>query len=167
MTMSRITPPVVTIPVGSRTIDIDTGELLFPALVFAFCLFYYWDTRALPDLSMLYAGPLLYATVILAIITVVQQAVSVDGSFDRKEYDSEAETNDPVFTARNAAFLVVLTTAYVLVLDLVGFLAATIVFLASVLYLFGERSPLAIVVYALGFALVTWLVFVQWLMVPL
>lgn len=86
--MSGITPPVVTLSAGSRTVDIDTGELLFPGLVLAFCLVYYWDTHALPDLSMLYAGPLLYTTAALAVVTLLGQAVSVDESMDERDPDS-------------------------------------------------------------------------------
>lgn len=177
--MTGITPPVVTVAAGSRTVEIDTGELLFPGLVLAFCLFYYWDTRALPELSMLYAGPLLYATIALALVTAAVQAVSVDGgdgsSDERVESaaaafdpDTDAGPDDEgTFTVRSAALLVALTAGYVLALESIGFLTATVAFLAAALYLFGERNPLALAGYSLGFAVGVWLVFVQWLMIPL
>ncbi|AGB39007.1 tripartite tricarboxylate transporter TctB family protein [Natronococcus occultus] len=177
--MTGITPPTVTVGTGSRTVEIDTGELLFPGLVLAFCLFYYWDTRALPELSMLYAGPLLYATITLAVLTIAVQSVSLDGedgsdddgvgsaaaAFD-PETDADAE-EEAVFTVRSAALLVALTAGYIVALEPVGFLASTVAFLAATLYLFGERNPLALAGYSLGFAIVVWLVFVQWLMIPL
>lgn len=178
--MTRITPPTVTMSTGSRTLEVDTGELLFPGLVLAFCLFYYWDTRALPELSMLYAGPLLYITIALAVVTVAVQAFSVDGddpddgdggvesaaaAFD-PDTDPEAD-EEAVFTVRSAAILIVLTAGYIVALEPIGFLAATVAFLAATLYLFGERNPLALAGYPLGFAIGVWLVFVQWLMIPL
>lgn len=180
--MTGITPPTVTMSTGSRTLEIDTGELLFPGLVLAFCLFYYWDTRALPELSMLYAGPLLYTTIALAVVTVAVQAVSVgdgddpDGGGDGgvesaaaafdPDTDSESD-EEAVFTVRSAAILIVLTSGYIVALEPIGFLAATVAFLAATLYLFGERNPLALAGYPLGFAIGLWLVFVQWLMIPL
>ncbi|MDG5818563.1 tripartite tricarboxylate transporter TctB family protein [Natronococcus sp. A-GB7] len=180
--MTRITPPTVTMSTGSRTLEIDTGELLFPGLVLAFCLFYYWDTRALPELSMLYAGPLLYTTIALAVVTVAVQAVSVGGGDDPRgggdggvesaaaafDPDSDPEADEEaVFTVRSAAVLIVLTAGYIVALEPIGFLAATVAFLAATLYLFGERNPLALAGYSLGFAIGVWLVFVQWLMIPL
>lgn len=177
--MTGITPPVVTVAAGSRTIEVDTGELLFPGLVLAFCLFYYWDTRALPELSMLYAGPLLYATIALAVLTVAVQAVSLDGErgSDDEGVESAAAAFDPetdadadeeaVFTVRSAALLIALTAGYIVAIEPVGFLAATVAFLAATLYLFGEQNPLVLAGYSLGFAIVVWLVFVQWLRIPL
>ncbi|MFU8867020.1 tripartite tricarboxylate transporter TctB family protein [Natronococcus sp.] len=184
--MTRITPPTVTMSTGSRTLEVDTGELLFPGLVLAFCLFYYWDTRALPELSMLYAGPLLYTTIALAVVTVAVQAVSVgtsdelgdsgpddgDGGVESAaaafDPDSDPEADEEaVFTVRSAAVLIVLTAGYIVALEPIGFLAATVAFLAATLYLFGERNPLALAGYPLGFAIGVWLVFVQWLMIPL
>ncbi|MFC6906549.1 tripartite tricarboxylate transporter TctB family protein [Halalkalicoccus tibetensis] len=188
--MAGITPPVVTVSAGSRTIEIDTGELLFPALVLAFCLVYYWDTHALPDLSMLYAGPLLYTTAALAVVTLLGQAVSVDDRPGKRgadeaapepaepEADPGAEhgagiesgtqaSSGPHFTIRNAALLAAATAAYIVAIEPIGFLPTTIGYLAFALYLFGERSPLRLAAYSIGFAFVVWLVFVQWLMVPL
>lgn len=177
--MTGLTPPVVTVAAGSRTIEVDTGELLFPGLVLAFCLFYYWDTRALPELSMLYAGPLLYATIALAVLTVAVQAVSLGGERDSGDegVESAAAAFDPetdadadeeaVFTVRSAALLIALTAGYIVAIEPVGFLAATVAFLAATLYLFGEQNPLVLAGYSLGFAIVVWLVFVQWLMIPL
>ena len=178
--MAGITLPVVTVPAGSRTIDIDTGELLFPGLVLAFCLYYFLDTRGLPDLSMLYAGPLLYTTAALAVVTLVQQAITIDDRSGPRESGDDRETagatadpaagavpDDPNFTVRNAALLVALTAAYILVLEPLGFLTATVGFLALTLYLFGERNPVTLIVYSIGFAFVLWFVFVHWLRVPL
>lgn len=176
--MTKITPPTVTMSTGSRTFEIDTGELLFPGLVLAFCLFYYWDTRAHPELSMLYAGPLLYTTIALAVVTVAVQAVSVgdgddpdggDGGVESAAaaFDPDTDADESVFTVRSAAVLIALTIGYIVALEPIGFLAATVAFLAATLYLFGERNPLALAGYSLGFAIVVWLVFVQWLMIPL
>ncbi len=178
--MTKITPPTMTMSTGSRTLEVDTGELLFPGLVLAFCLFYYWDTRALPELSMLYAGPLLYITIALAVVTVVVQAVSVgdgddpggDGGVESAAAAFDPDTDpgadgEAVFTVRSAAVLIALTAVYIVALEPIGFLAATVAFLAATLYLFGERNPLALAGYSLGFAIGVWFVFVQWLMIPL
>lgn len=178
--MSTIDPPVVTLPVSDRQVRIDTGELLFPVIVLVFCGVYYVDTRGLPDRSLLYAEPLLYITTTLAVITVFGHAVSITdrneaaGTHDSEAGIEEAETTtdgtedgEGVFTVRSAAGLVVLTAGYIAGIGLIGFLASTIAFLGLTLYLFGERNPVVLVVYAVGFALVVWIVFAQWLRVPL
>lgn len=177
--MTDITPPVVSVSAGSRTLEIDTGELLFPGLVLAFCLVYYWDTHTLPDLSMLYAGPLLYITAALAVVTVFQQAVSIGGSGDRGDSGLEttmvatdpdpasgSTSEDRIFTVRNAVLLVVLTTVYIVVLEPIGFLIATVGYLAITLYLFGEESLFVLTLYSIGFSFLLWFVFIEWLGVP-
>lgn len=177
--MTNITPPVVSVSAGSRTLEIHTGELLFPGLVLVFCLVYYWDTYTLPDLSMLYAGPLLYITAALAVVTVFQQAVSIDGSGDRGESGLKttmvatdpdpapgSTSEDRIFTVRNAVLLVVLTTVYIVVLEPIGFLIATVGYLAVTLYLFGEESLFVLTLYSIGFSFLLWFVFIEWLGVP-
>lgn len=183
--MSAIDPPVFTLPISDRQVTIDTGELLFPAIVLAFCSVYYIDTRGLPDRSLLYAEPLLYITAALAVITVFGHAVSIAdregtgeppdaGSGPGSGADERGETwtegmgdGEEHFGLPNAVGLVVLTLGYVIGIGVLGFLSSTIAFLALTLYMFGERNPIVILVYAVGFALVVWIVFVQWLRVPL
>lgn len=166
--MRSLEPPVLTASVGSRGVRIHTGELLFPALVLAFCAFYFLDTRGLPDLSMLYAGPLLYVTAALAVVTIGSQAISVsEGEVPAGEASPDVEPGGEFFDRRGALGLVGLLAGYVLVLDVVGFLIATIAFLAAALYLFGERNPVVIAGYSIAFAVVVWMVFSEWLLVPL
>lgn len=231
--MSRLEPPTVTLPLGRRAVRVDTGELLFPGIALVFCVLYYADTRGLPEQSLLYAEPLLYATAILAVTTMVShgfvieerehqgppssaggdetpggpggdgpgdhtgdRTTAVDGAtdpdglsldessrVDSPEVMSTAKTTQPDATAaveeereqgaggrfdlRTASGLTVLSVGYILSLYVTTFVVSSMLFLAASLYLFGERRPLRILAYSVGFTLLVWGVFVQWLMVPL
>jgi hypothetical protein len=160
---------------GDLRVRISVGEILFPLLVFFFCAAYYFDTRNLPDQSMLYASPLLYVTVAMAVVTVVGQAVSVErtgvngegiennGIGSMTNWGGEIESDGQV-TALTFAFLIV---SYVVSLYFVSFIITTPLFLALSLYVLGERSITRVLAYSVGFTFVVWLVFVEWLLVPL
>jgi len=200
----RVTLPTVRLRNHQFGVRIDTGELLFPVVVLVFCAAYYVQTRGLPAESMLYAGPLLYATAILAVVTIFGHAVSIDtdGDGDHGQPSSESaravvwgaksavaeqehpredgaskeieksETDTAVedtsnFGVRSAIGLVVLSTGYISSLYVAPFVIGTVVFLAATGYVFGERDYLRIVSYSAGLTLVLWLVFVNWLQVPL
>jgi hypothetical protein len=124
---------------------------------------------------MLYAGPLLYATVAMAIVTVGSQAVSVNrsrvSSKNKKNnslgsmtgWSSEKGTNDQI----TALVISLIVTGYIGSLYVVSFTVATPIFLAGSLYILGERSMVRLTLYSAGFTTVVWLVFVKWLLVPL
>jgi hypothetical protein len=204
---TRITLPTVRLRNSRFDIRIDTGELLFPAIVLLSCSAYYAETRGIPAESMLYAEPLLYATASLAVITMFGHVVSVDigadggreqpssdstksvvwgvenavaerehprkekttTDLDRDETDVNAEETDTgtYFHVRSAIGLVALSTGYVLSLYLVPFVFGTASFLAASVYLFGERDRFRILGYSVGITLLLWLVFINWLQVPL
>lgn len=194
--------PVVDINTGGINIRIDIGELLFPIAAFIFCVAYFIETRGLPDQSLLYADPLLYTTALLAVVTGLGHALSINrrrvrhrddqrqvrpedtkGTAGRRvEQSPEGESPKPKdhreifqggqspedhFTVASATGLIVLTTGYIASLYFVPFVAATAVFLAASVVLFGERNPLKILTYSGGFTLLLWLTFVNWLRVPL
>lgn len=178
--MDTIEPPVVTLPVGSRRITVDTGELLVPLIALVACIIYYVDTRGLPDQSLLYAEPLLYTTAALAVVTMAGHAVSITdragtdraGGTEPRTDESDGAADDGTvggeyFTLRSAIGLAVLTAGYVAGLGVTTFIVSTVAFLALALYMFGERNPATIVVYSVGITCVVWLVFVEWLLVPL
>lgn len=202
---SSVTLPTITLQSSRFDIRIDTGELLLPTIVLVFCGAYYVDTRGLPAESMLYAGPLLYATTLLAIITIFGHAVSfeaesvddpdkigtgsdrsvvwgVEDTVAKQEHpqkssfpeddgaDAPDEPNvgpDPFFNSRSATLLVLLTAAYLCALYFVSFSVATAPFLATAVYLFGERRVVRVIIYSVGFTGLLWFVFVNWLRVPL
>lgn len=48
-----------------------------------------------------------------------------------------------------------------------SFVPPTVAFLGATVYVFGERNPLYLLAYAVGFTLLVWGVFISWLKVPL
>jgi hypothetical protein len=179
----KIEPPTVSFRISDVNVEIDTGELLFPTIVLLFCIAYYADTRGLPARSMMYAEPLLYTTAVLAVVTIVGQAVSVKQgarghqhgnrfggfigwqSIGGERSPEEGQPKD--FGVSSAVGVGVLLIGYLLSLYVVPFVVGTAGFLGGSLYVFGERSLMKIVIYSVGFTVLTWAVFVEWLFVPL
>lgn len=204
---THVTLPTIALQYSRFDLRINTGELLFPVIVLLFCGAYYVGTRGLPAESMLYAEPLLYATAILAVITIFGHAVSIKTETDvtpsqsstesvrsvvwgventvaeqehpKKNELSEAEDNvdktlsseesdrKSFFNLQASIALVFLITGYMLSLNIISFAPATVLFLAATVYLFGERDFIRIVVYSVGFTGLLWVVFINWLQVPL
>lgn len=181
--MNPTVPDSVTIPIGNREIRIDLGELVLPGIVLVFGVLYYFGTRGLPELSMQYSGPLLYITMALAIVTIAEHAIII-GSDERtvedyrKERQTEREETEgsqgEYFNRKSAVGLVVISLVYLVVLTQsqtflgeLSFALPTALFLGATLYLFGERRLVYLLVYSIGFALLTWSVFINWLRIPL
>jgi hypothetical protein len=94
---TRITLPTIILRNHRFNLRIDTGELLFPVIVFTFCIAYYVETRGLPAESMLYAGPLLYATASLSVITMFGHAISVDTGAGNEPTFSSSDSHSVVW----------------------------------------------------------------------
>jgi hypothetical protein len=170
-----------------REIVVTPGEALLPVIVLVGCGIYYGGTRGLPDQSMVYAGPLLYGTAALAVITLVQHTFSIGGKDDKRpaeertvasaadaaettgepDGDTESGSQNEQFNRYTAAGLVALSTGYVFSLGVLGFVLPTVGFLAALVALFGERRPAYIVTYSVVLTAVTWAVFIYWLNIPL
>ena len=174
----------------SKNVTLRLGELVFPGIVLVTAALYYMGTRGLPDRSMIYAGPLMYATAGLAVITILQHAVVLeesraDGAEARDVQpditteptsDEQEETggSDPHFNRVTATIYVVATIVYIVggaffssFLTPAIFIGLTSVFLGAVLVVFGERRVSRVVVYSVGFSLFIYGIFVSWLEVPL
>lgn len=79
---THVTLPTIMLQYRRFDFRVNTGELLFPVIVLFFCGAYYVQTRGLAAESMLYADPLLYASTILAVITMFGHAVSIKTETD-------------------------------------------------------------------------------------
>lgn len=103
--------------------------------------------------------------------TVVEQEYPQNSGLSKnagvKASDRSNVDLDPNFNLRSATGLILLTAVYVLSLYFVPFTFATAPFLAATVYLFGERTYLRVIVYSIGFTVLLWFVFINWLQVPL
>ncbi|NHN48087.1 tripartite tricarboxylate transporter TctB family protein [Halostella sp. JP-L12] len=186
-------PKQLSYDVFGRTITVKIGELVLPIIAIIASALYYIDTRGLPDQSLIYAEPVLYVTVFLAVITIVQHAISfgedeemmtdgagevdvadsvTDRPAEEELFEENEETDSPYFNRKTSTIFVVLTTGYVVALNTLFmsnlvFMGLSAVFLAATLVLFGERRWTRIVAYSAGFAVIVWAVFVSWLKIPL
>ncbi|TKR25469.1 tripartite tricarboxylate transporter TctB family protein [Natronomonas salsuginis] len=93
---AHVTLPTITLRNRRFDLHIDTGELLFPLLVLLFCSAYFLETRGLPNESLLYADPLLYATAVVAVVTIGGHAVSIDTGADGEPTRSRSESRRSV-----------------------------------------------------------------------
>lgn len=187
-------PKQLSYNVFGRTITVKLGELVLPVIAIVATGLYYIDTRGLPDQSLMYAEPVLYVTAALAVVTIIQHAITfgedeelmtdgagevADGVADPAsqgelldDQDTDTETSSSHFNRKTSALFVVLTIGYVTALNTLFmsslvFMALSAVFLGATLVLFGERRWTMIVAYSVGFAVVVWAVFVYWLKIPL
>ena len=147
-------PKHITFDALDRRITLKLGELLFPGIVIAAVVLYYLDTVDLPERSLLYAGPLMYATLVLAIITVIQHGITLgeptkaraDGVGEAKntqhddsnkpasdeqvqDESDDGSNSDPYFNRRNATLYVAVTMVYVLVLTSFSSYLTTVIFI--------------------------------------
>lgn len=177
--------------VFGRTVTVKLGELVLPVIAIVVSALYYIDTRGLPDQSLIYAEPVLYVTAALAVVTIVQHAITVgedeevmtdgagemtDGVADHAAQgelldEQDTDTSSSHFNRKTSTIYVVITTGYVIALNTLFmsslvFMGLSAAFLAATLVLFGERRWTRIVVYSAGFAVVVWAVFVSWLKIP-
>lgn len=201
--------PTVGFRIGGRRIQVDFGEFLFPAIALVFSAAYYVETRDLPEQSLMYAKWVLYATILLAVVTFLRHALSVqsanDGLEESKDANATKTQEEPIeggdfgsgqtedvdthsivetesaaeavdaeqegannhFTLRTSVGLAVLVAGYIILLNFLTFVISSISFLAIGLYMFGERDPKRLIGYSVGFTLLVWAVFIEWLLVPL
>lgn len=147
-------PKRISVDVLDRRITLKLGELLFPGIVVAVVVLYYVDTMDLPSRSLLYAGPLMYATLVLAIITVFQHGfilgkpteARTDGAGEVKnaqiddgnsqmsdeqlqDESDDGSNSDPYFNRRSATLYVAVTMVYVLILTSFSSYLTTVIFI--------------------------------------
>jgi len=161
---------MIRIAFGSRSVEIKAWETVFPILALGFSAIYYVDTLNLPEKSMLYARPVLYATAALALSVLAVFAVRINpGENDR---DSEKIESIAGFTgsgqdnAGKSVIILGLAVGYVLTIR-IQFAVATLVFLVAALYVLGERRRWILAAYSLGLTGVVHGIFVLWLHIPL
>jgi hypothetical protein len=191
-------PKVITTELFDREVRINLGELLFPGIVLTTAVIYFFETRRLPDRSLIYADPLLYVAAGLAVITIVQHAITAvphpepmaDGvveinkpvsepnseqpeTREQSVIDENSPSSDSKFGWQSATLYTGMTLVYIICITVfardltsVSFVGLTSIFLGALLALFGERRVSRIVVYSVGFALLVWGVFINWLKVP-
>ncbi|RBI58532.1 tripartite tricarboxylate transporter TctB family protein [halophilic archaeon] len=168
------------ISIGDRNLTLDLGELLFPSLVLAFSIYYFYNTNTLPRQSMLYANPILFITVAFAIFVTLVHGVKIERekaevtkndqlstSAVEATKQEEEQSDSPYFTKRTASALVIMSFAYFLLLPMAGFMPVTAAFISGTLYLFGERNWIYLALYSAGFTILVWSVFIVWLKIPL
>ncbi|PSP75191.1 tripartite tricarboxylate transporter TctB family protein [Halobacteriales archaeon QS_3_64_16] len=90
MTNTRF--PELAFGAGGYRIALDPGEALFPGLVALFGAYYYLDTRGLPGQSVLYAHPLLYVTLALALLVVAFHIVDIEP--EERDDTASSESGD-------------------------------------------------------------------------
>ena len=159
---------MTTFSIGGYKLEIDLTELIFPFVVLAFCAVYYVDTRGIPDQSLLYAEPVLYATVLLALAVVAVFGVRVNSDETQRSQSASSMsgfTGDQ-WRSRKALLLLLLTAAHLVGIRL-QFVLATLLFLGGTLYVLGERTPRILIAYSTTLTAIIYAVFVLWLGMPL
>lgn len=105
--------------------------------------------------------PKMYPTILFVLLIVCGVALIVQGicRAEKKPF--------PKFNIKRVLPLIGLLLLYAFVLDLVGFVIATFVFLVCAMLLLGERSPVPILAISFVFSAGVYFVFTKFLMIPL
>lgn len=159
---------MTTLSIRGHRLEINVTELIFPFVVLAFCAVYYVDTRGLPDRSLLYAEPTLYATVLLALAVVAVFGVRInpDDTQQSKSVSSMSGFTSDGWNSKEVLRVLFLTVAYLIGMR-IQFILATLLFLGGTLYVLGERTPRILIAYSTVLTAIIYAVFVLWLGIPL
>lgn len=159
---------MTTLTLRGHEFKINVKQLIFPFIALIFSGVYYVDTRGLPDRSLLYAEPILYATVLFALAVIVTFGVqaNTNGPNPSESMSSLTGISSDEWRSKKALYIVLLIIAYLVGMR-VQFALATFLFLGITLYILGEQNKRILVGYSAVLTSVIYAVFVLWLRIPL
>lgn len=151
------------------SVEVNVVELVVPIVVLAFGSYYFIDTRDLPDRSMLYAEPLLFATIIFAILAIFMFGVEIGNGERQKSQSTNSMAGyvrDGAVNYRNPILILLLTIIYLILVPFT-FEVATFAYLFGALWVLGERNFRVLIVYSGVLSITIFAVFKWWLNIPL
>jgi hypothetical protein len=133
-----------------RTLTVAAGLLLAAASAFLL-----WETRGLPPSLQGAPGPAVWPRIVFVVTLIVAIYLAIGAA--------RTESDAPVggAGARFAAVFIILAILYLVGIESVGFFLITGLFLAASMWLLGLRSWKMLAGVAIGFPLISYLIFVQ------
>ena len=123
-------------------------ELLVLLLIFSYATYYYLEVYVLPSrtINLLLIGPVYYvlaiSTVLLVFFRVRDAARQLKGGLAQTSSDGEAadEEDSDGSMWKNGLVFAGTTLAYVLLLDKIGFVVSSFLYLSVLIFLLGTRT---------------------------
>lgn len=135
-------------------------DLVIPVFAFALAVYYYHTLRELPAIAKYYGGTIsILIMLCFACVVVIFFKNKVYLEFKQTEKDTKAEKgkSNPSLIA---AELIGITVLYVGAIKLVGYTAATFIYLCVIMLFLGRRGVFKIVLPAVAVTLVGYILFI-------
>ena len=139
-------------------------DYIVPLLLLGYAILYYFQVYSLPnpEINLLLIRPVFYMLVVATVIYILLQ---IFGESNQKNEEDSAQT-EPIKWNRTIAFSI-LTVAYVFILDYVGFVILTLVYMVALMLVLGVRTYKSLVLVPLVLTTLIYLVCEVWLNVRL
>lgn len=137
-------------------------KTFLPLLMLAFAAIYFIEVRQLHDLDQALIKPVFFLMVLLFIINTVS-----DYRENKRCQDNASTKQNENFQFRKILPYIVLTAVYLIVMPYVGFMPASILFLAGALYRLNVRKTIVLITLPIGLSVLLYFLFVYLFSVPL
>ncbi|MGM8215047.1 tripartite tricarboxylate transporter TctB family protein [Bacillaceae bacterium W0354] len=151
------------------------NRLIAPSTIFLFVLIYYFEVSDLSDGNLLLIRPIFWVMVVLypaVLLIEIKKWKNTDFSQlektsddDETEFDENYEINSKV----TPKLLIYITSIalYLILLPYLGFILVSLIFLPSLLFVFGTKDIKLLIAIPVIVTLVIYLLFDTWLGIPL
>jgi len=117
-------------------------DILIPILILVYGIIYFTEVSSLPnDIDLLLIKPVFY---ILVATIIIYLALQFYKYYKRKDVSSNKEENDE-FDGKKALYFSVLTIIYVFLLDYIGFIVLTFVYMTILMLGLGVKNKKIII----------------------
>lgn len=162
---------------GAWRIRFDVGHVLFVFALGAYCIWYLFDTRRASTnyQNLLLIEPAVIFAVLLLLV-ILKSIVSIERSERAAEVSPPAVATEEIAsdepaedgpTVGMAVAAMALMAVYVAAIPYIGFDGASLLFIATAIFMQGERRPAVLVLVPIGFVVVVVYGFKQLLPIPI
>lgn len=146
------------------------GELLVPLLMFGYATYYYIEVKSLSrsDINLLLIGPVYWVMALAVVSYFVTSIIKFSLSRVSHQEKETMEGDGRKVTDKKATVLfLLLSCAYVFVIEWLGFVASSWLYMLLLLLAFSVKNKLVLLLLPLTTAGFIYLTFVLWLSIPL
>ena len=142
------------------------SNYLFAIIALVFTIMYWASARTLPAASGTWSNVLLMLLVPLFIWNFINSVIEFRKTVRSDKPESE-KWNCTLGLSKSKIVVVIVALVYVLMLPILGFVIATLIFLAGLAFFLGIRKPIRIIAFSVVYTVVLYAIFVEWLSVAL
>jgi len=140
---------------------------LFAVISLIFAIMYWLSARTLPEKSLTFSYPVLICLIPIFIWNFVKSVIDFRKTVADTETSEKEKWNCTLHITKPKVIVTLMTIAYVALMQLLGFLPCTVIYLAALAWYLGIRKPKNLILFVVGYTAVLWLIFDLWLNVRL